>query len=72
MNTKQYTFRLDEILLEREISIRQFAADAGLHYKTALNMCHNHTTGISLETLSKVCQTLNITPDKLFKINTKK
>lgn len=61
-------FRLDEILKERDISIRKLAEISGVHYKTALNIYHNHTTGISLETLAGICQALNITLDKLFKV----
>lgn len=64
-------FNLDAILKERDISIRKLAAMSGVHYKTALNIFHNHTTGISLETLAGICSALNITPDQLFKTSNK-
>ncbi|MBI5954365.1 MAG: helix-turn-helix transcriptional regulator [Chloroflexi bacterium] len=66
-NSVTMEFQLDVLLKERDISIRKLALISGIHYKTALNIYHNHTAGIALDVLAKICKALDVTPDKIFK-----
>jgi DNA-binding Xre family transcriptional regulator len=62
---QEYKFRLHEILKERGISVSQLAADAGIHYQTAMNVYHNRTRGISLDAMAGICRVLHIKPGDL-------
>ncbi len=68
MNKLHVVFRLNEILTERGMNPRQLSAISGIHYRTALNIFHNETHGISLDVISRICEALTVPPGDLFKM----
>lgn len=62
------SFRLHEILSENKMTVRELSQKANIHYRTALNMYHNRTSGIQFDVLYKVCKVLKVTPDELLNL----
>ncbi len=65
----KYSFHLQEILSEKNMTVREFSELAGIHYRTALNMYHNRTVGIQFDILYKACMALKVTPNELLHIS---
>jgi DNA-binding Xre family transcriptional regulator len=63
----KFLFQLDKILKEKNMSVRSFSVLAKIHYRTALNIYHNNTAGVSLEVLSKICTALDVKLEEVIK-----
>ena len=59
-------FRIKDILLEKEMTIAEFAEKAGLHYNTALSIVNGKYKRIGLDTLSQMCRALKVDVSELF------
>jgi DNA-binding Xre family transcriptional regulator len=55
-------FRVDKILDARGIKAEEFADQAGIHYRTALDIVYDRTQRIDKDTLAKICDALKVTP----------
>lgn len=59
-------FRIEAILEDRKININEFSKLVGIAYPTAYDMAKGRSMQIRLETVAKICDTLEITPGELF------
>ena len=68
--TKEITFifRLDEILIAKGRGIRELSRATQINVATISRIVNNHTKGITLNVLAKLCAELNISPGELFKV----
>jgi putative transcriptional regulator len=69
MKQKQLVFNLDQILKDRGLSIEKASEITGLSRPTLYDMRANRLTGVTLETLSKLCNALNVEPNDLLLFN---
>jgi len=60
-------FNLDAILEKKKISMSQAAKDCELSYPTIFNMVNNKTHRISLLTIEKLCNGLNVKYAEIFR-----
>jgi len=58
--------RLSEILKERNMRQIEFAFRSGLSENTISDLTNNAVRQIRLDTLAKICDTLNIEPGDIF------
>src|SRR5688572_2641178 len=58
--------RLSRLLGERRMSVAELAEGTGLAYRGLLDLYHDRTTRIELETMRKLCDYLRVTPAALF------
>lgn len=65
-------FRLNEILKEKGIGLREAARICGISYPTVQNISANVSAQISLRTIEKLCEGLKISYTELFYEKTKK
>jgi DNA-binding Xre family transcriptional regulator len=65
-------FRLDEILKEKNRGIRDLARATGLSVATVSRIVNNHTRGMYLDVLGKICTELKIAPGEIYKVVTDK
>lgn len=54
--------RLRNIILDRYISMRQFAMVADIPYSTLLTGLQNGITGMSFDTVIRICKVLGLNP----------
>jgi hypothetical protein len=64
----EFEFNLDEVLKERNMSIRHAATLCGLVYHTAYDIARNNQTRVDLQTLSRLATGLEIEVQELFRI----
>lgn len=57
---------LKVILAENNIRISKLANDTGIARTTISALCENHSKGIQLDTMDKLCRYLKVTPADLF------
>ena len=57
---------LSVLLAERNLKITKVSNDTGISRTTLTALNNNSSQGVQFETLNKLCNYLNITPDKLF------
>lgn len=69
MKNNSVRLRIDEILVERRIKQKDFAAKAGLSQNTVSSLVNNGVRQIQLETIEKVCRALDVKPGDLFQID---
>jgi putative transcriptional regulator len=55
-------FTLREILVERGISERQFAHQAGIREGTLYDICNNEIKRLPIDVIGRICNTLDIDP----------
>lgn len=60
-------FNLDVILEKKNISMLQAAKDCNLSYPTIFNMVNNKTHRVSLLTIEKLCNGLNVKYSEIFR-----
>jgi DNA-binding Xre family transcriptional regulator len=65
-------FRLNEILKEKGIGLREAARICGISYPTVQNISANVSAQISLRTIEKLCEGLKISYVELFYEKSKK
>jgi len=58
--------RVGAILVEKKMTVADFAAATGLTYKTASDIAKNRRDRIGLETLALICDALNVAPSDVF------
>jgi DNA-binding Xre family transcriptional regulator len=61
--------RVGAILKQRGISAEEFSRKSGLNYRTALSIAKNRYERIGLDTIGKICDTLQVTPGEIFEYN---
>lgn len=57
-----------ELLKKQEKSIYWLSDVTGIGYSTIFNLCKNKTKSIHFDTLVKICQALECTPNDILKI----
>ncbi|MBQ8789390.1 MAG: helix-turn-helix transcriptional regulator [Oscillospiraceae bacterium] len=62
MNREQ---KLRNIILDKYISLRKFANAAEIPYSTLTTILERGIAGASFDTIIKICQTLEIDPEKI-------
>ena len=62
MNREQ---KLRNIILDKYISLRTFANAAEIPYSTLTTILERGIAGASFDTIIKICQTLEIDPEKI-------
>ena len=62
MNREQ---KLRNIILDKYISLRKFANAAEIPYSTLTTILERGIAGTSFDTIIKICQTLEIDPEKI-------
>lgn len=60
-------FKLDELLLERNIAKLRLSKDSGLDYRTVLRYCKNDVQNIKVPILERLCQTLDCSVEDIVK-----
>lgn len=60
-------FNLDAILAKKKISMLQAAKNCKLSYPTIFNMVNNKTHRVSLLTIEKLCDGLNVKYSEIFR-----
>lgn len=65
-------FRLHEILAEKKRGGRDLARATGLGVATVSRIVNNHTHGVTLDVLTKICFELGVLPGELFRTIQKK
>lgn len=66
----EWIFGLKEILKHRfahEMSISELARKSGVSRATLSRMINNHSNGINLQTISRICKALSCQPGDLFR-----
>lgn len=58
--------RLKVLVAERDMSLRQLAQEAGLHYTTVYRFSQDDQGLISKDTLDAVCRVLGVVPGDIF------
>jgi DNA-binding Xre family transcriptional regulator len=66
----QYTLHsnLNQIIQERNITIRQLSKDTGISFETIRRLVNGSAVNLSRHTLAQVCVVLDITLNELFDI----
>ena len=54
--------RLNELLVERELSLYWLSQETGIRYATLWQMSRNETALLNLKTLDKICKVLEVDP----------
>ena len=57
--------KLRNIILDKYISLRKFANAAEIPYSTLTTILERGIAGASFDTIIKICQTLEIDPEKI-------
>lgn len=65
----EYTFKLNKILKEKEISIYQLEKETGLDHKTVKNFCFGSLKRLDLRVISTLCEYLNCDFNDIIEIN---
>jgi putative transcriptional regulator len=58
--------RLSRILGERRLSVQEVARGAGLSYRVVLDLYHDRSTRLDVQTLNKLCDFLSVGPEQIF------
>jgi len=59
--------RVSEVMGRERMSIAELARRSGLSYPTVYEIYHDRTGSIAFETLDKLCKTLEVGVEELFK-----
>lgn len=59
-------FRLDEILKEKGRGVRELSRKTGLGIATISRIVNNHTRGMYLDVLERLCTELEIDPTEIY------
>lgn len=59
-------YNLAKLMIDRNISATTMFNDIGIARSTISKISNNHTDKISIDTLSKICNYLNVTPNEFF------
>ena len=61
------SFRLGEILEEKKRGVRDVARATGITPATISRIVNNHTRGVSMDVLERLCDELDIAPGDIYK-----
>jgi DNA-binding Xre family transcriptional regulator len=60
------TFRLGEVLAEKQRGVRDVARETGIGVATISRIVNNRTHGISINVLERLCDELGIVPSDIY------
>jgi len=63
---KMVKFDLRDLLIPRNLTLREFSEISGVNYWTATHMSQMTYKSIKITDVDKICRALDITPNELF------
>lgn len=61
--------KLRNLILDRYVSLRQFAIEADIPYSTLMTLLSRDIGGASFDVVMKICQKLEVDPIEIFNEN---